>query len=146
MEIDFVTKLFEHCVLVAYPDPLTKGKPYTAGWGSTRKADGSEFQLGEQITQETADALLTDYFMKHIIPHFKEIPYPLTSDQKSALASCWYNIKGGFQAFKKSKCYEAICKKDWATIFREWDWGASQMKGLAIRRAYEKYLFLKDLK
>ena len=145
IEIDFFIKFFENCVLVAYPDPITKGEPYTVGWGSTRKADGSKFKSGEEITQSTADALLTDYIMKNITPYFKEIPYNLTSGQKAALASCWYNIKGGFQAFKKSKCYEAVCKKDYATIFREWDWGVSQMKGLAKRRSCELYYFLRDL-
>ena len=144
--MESLIKFYENCKLIAYPDPITKGKPYTIGWGSTKKPDGSDFVLGEQITQTTADALLTDYMMKHIIPYFKEIPYNLTLDQKRALASLWYNIKGGFQAFKKSKCFDAVCKKDYATIFKEWDWGASQLKGLAIRRAHEKYLFLKDLK
>lgn len=144
--MESLIKFYENCKLIAYPDPITKGKPYTIGWGSTKKPDGSDFVLGEQITQTTADALLNDYMMKHIIPYFKEIPYNLTLDQKRALASLWYNIKGGFQAFKKSKCYEAVCKKDYATIFKEWDWGASQLKGLAIRRAHEKYLFLRDLK
>ena len=62
---------------------------------------------------------------------------PWALDQKRALASLWYNIKGGFQAFKKSKCYEAVCKKDYATIFKEWDWGASQMKGLSCIFIYE---------
>lgn len=144
--MDSLIKFYENCRLIAYPDPITKGKPYTIGWGSTKKPDGSDFVLGEQITQTTADALLTDYMMKHIIPYFKEIPYNLTLDQKRALASLWYNIKGGFQAFKKSKCFDAVCKKDYTTIFKEWDWGASQLKGLAIRRAHEKYLFLRDLK
>ena len=144
--MDCLIKFYEKLRLIAYPDPFTKGKPYTNGYGSTCKIDGTPFELGEQITEATANALLNNYMMKHIIPYFKQIPYELTLDQKRALASLWYNIKGGFQAFKKSKCYEAVCKKDYATIFKEWDWGASQMKGLAIRRAHEKYLFLKDLK
>ena len=145
MEIDFGIKFWEHCVLIAYADPLTGKEPITAGWGNTKKADGSNFKIGEQITQATADALLKDYVSKHIVPYFKEIPYQLTSGQKAALASLWYNIKGGFQAFKKSKCYDAVCKKDYASIFREWDWGVSQMKGLAKRRAWELDYFLRDL-
>lgn len=51
-------KRFEGCHLEAYPDPLTKAKPYTIGWGSTKKKDGTPFALGEVITQEEADELL----------------------------------------------------------------------------------------
>lgn len=143
--MDTIIKQFEGCKLQAYPDPITKGEPYTIGWGSTVNKDGKPFKNGDVISQAMADALLTDYLMKNIVPHFKEIPYQLTLDQKRALASLWYNIKGGFYAFKKSKCFEAVCKKDYATIFKEWDWGVNQLKGLAKRRARELDYFLKDL-
>ncbi len=46
--IDLI-KRFEGCHLKAYPDPLSGGKPYTVGWGSTKKMDGSSFILGETI-------------------------------------------------------------------------------------------------
>ena len=59
-------KKYESCRLVAYPDPITGGEPITIGWGSTRKANGEPFKLGDEITQETADALLRDYLIKNV--------------------------------------------------------------------------------
>jgi len=141
--MDTLIKQYEGCQLLAYPDPITKGEPYTIGWGSTQKADGSPFKLGEQITQSTADALLTDYLLKNIVPIFQKIPYSLSIGQKAAIASLVYNI--GAPAFLKSKCFTAICKKDFAGIFENWDWGHKQLKGLAKRRANELYWFLRDL-
>lgn len=141
--MDSLIKQYEGCKLVAYPDPITGGEPYTIGWGSTKKADGTPFKLGEQITQATADALLTDYLIKNIVPIFKGIPYNLTMGQKAAIASLVYNV--GAPSFLASKCYKAICKKDFAGIFKEWDFGVKQLKGLAKRRSHELYLFLKDI-
>lgn len=52
-------KQFEGCKLKAYKDPGTKdGIPYTVGYGSTTRPDGSSFKLGEVITQAEADNLL----------------------------------------------------------------------------------------
>jgi hypothetical protein len=51
-------KKFEGCYLKAYPDPRTGNLPITIGWGSTKKRDGSNWKLGESITQQEADDLL----------------------------------------------------------------------------------------
>ena len=48
-------KEFEGCHLSAYPDPLSGNLPITIGWGSTRRKDGSPFQLGQSISQQEAD-------------------------------------------------------------------------------------------
>lgn len=136
-------KKYESCRLVAYPDPITGGEPITIGWGSTRKANGEPFKLGDEITQETADALLRDYLIKNVYPIFNKIPYRLTENQKEAISSLVYNI--GAPAFLKSKCFVAICNKDFAGIFEMWDWGHKQLKGLARRRAEELSMFLQDL-
>ena len=141
--MDTLIKQYEGCRLQAYPDPITKGEPYTIGWGSTVNKDGKPFKNGDVISQAMADALLTDYLMKNIVPIFQKIPYNLTVGQKSAVASLVYNI--GAPAFLKSKCFTAICKKDFAGIFENWDWGHKQLKVLAKRRANELYWFLRDL-
>lgn len=141
--MESLIKKYEGCRLTAYPDPLTKCEPYTIGWGSTVDKDGKPFKLGDSISQEMADALLTDYLIKNIVPVFKKIPYNLTTGQKSAIASLCYNV--GVPAFLKSKCFTAVCKKDFAGIFENWDWGHKQLKGLAKRRAEELFYFLRDL-
>lgn len=136
-------KEFESCSLIAYPDPLTGGEPITIGWGSTKKTNGENFKLGDEISQDVADALLRDWLIKNANPIIASIPYRLTENQKQALESLIYNV--GAPAFKKSKLYTAICKKDFYNIFKEWDWGASKLKGLAKRRARELDYFLRDL-
>ena len=141
--MDELIKKYEGCKLVAYPDPITGKEPYTIGWGSTTNTDGKPFKLGDTISQAMADALLTDYLMKNIVPVFQKIPYQLTVGQKSAIASLCYNV--GVPAFLKSKCFTAVCNKDFAGIFENWDWGHKQLKGLAKRRAHELYMFLRDL-
>lgn len=144
--VDELIRKYEGCRLTAYPDPATGGLPITIGWGSTKKADGSNFALGEEISQGMADALLCDYIQKNIVPVFDKIPYKLTEDQKSSVASLCYNI--GVPTFTRSNLFKAICKKDIDGIFKNWDWikaGGKVMKGLARRRSEELFLFLKDI-
>jgi len=142
--IDDLIRKYEGCKLKAYPDPATGGLPITIGWGSTKKADGSNFALGDEITQGMADALLCDYIQKNIVPVFKKIPYNLTEDQKCAIASLCYNV--GVPSFLRSKCYSAMCKKDWAEMIRNWDWGFKQnLKGLFKRRIEELHYFIRGI-
>ena len=144
--MDLLIKQYEGCKLTAYPDPATGGEPYTVGYGSTLKPDGSKFKLGEEITQATADALLTDYLIKNIVPVFKKIPYQLTMNQKRAVASLCYNI--GVPAFLKSKCYKAMCEKNWLEMVNNWDWykaNGKAMNGLIKRRLHEAYLYCSDI-
>ena len=141
MTIDSIIIKYEGCKLQSYKCPAGI---WTIGWGTTYYPDGTPVKRGETISQEIADMLLDSYIKKNIEPVFDKIPYKLTDNQKCAIANLCYNV--GVLSFLRSKCFDAVCKKDYATIFKEWDWGASQLKGLAIRRAHEKYLFLKDLK
>lgn len=134
---------FEGFVPTAYPDPLTGKEPWTYGFGSTTKADGTPVKCGDYIEREPARALLRDWLIKNANPIIASIPYRLTENQRQALESLIYNV--GAPAFKKSKLYTAICKKDHYNIFKEWDFGVKQLKGLAKRRARELDYFLKDL-
>jgi GH24 family phage-related lysozyme (muramidase) len=52
-----IVQEFEGRRLEAYPDPLTKGAPWTIGDGITRM-DGRAVQPGDRITAEKADQLL----------------------------------------------------------------------------------------
>ena len=142
--IDELIRKYEGCRLTAYPDPATGGLPITIGWGSTKKADGTNFALGDEITQGMADALLCDYIQKNIVPVFDKIPYKLTEDQKCAIASLCYNV--GVPSFLRSKLFTAICKKDYAEVCRQWDYGFKQnLKGLFKRRVEELHYFIKDI-
>ena len=142
--IDDLIRKYEGCKLTAYPDPATGGLPITIGFGSTKKADGTNFALGDEITQGMADALLCDYIKKNIVPVFDKIPYKLTEDQKSAIASLCYNV--GVPAFLKSNLFKAICEKRYADVCRNWDFGYRQnLKGLFKRRVEELHYFIKDI-
>lgn len=133
----------EGCFEQAYPDPLTGGDPWTYGIGSTTKADGTPVKQGDYITKEAARALLRDWLIKYANPIIASIPYRVTESQRTALESLIYNV--GPKAFKNSKLYTAICKKDYVNIFKEWDFGVRQLKGLAKRRAWELHYFMRDL-
>lgn len=133
-------KEYEGCKLQAYKCPAGV---WTIGYGITFYPNGCPVKEGDIITEEYAEALLTDYIIKNIYPIFQKIPYVITRSQRDALTSLIYNIGG--PAFLKSKLYKAICKKDFANIFKEWDFGYNQFKGLAKRRAHELHLFLKDI-
>ena len=139
-------KKYESCRLIAYPDPATGGVPWTIGYGSTINANGQPFKQGDEITKETAEALLRDYLIKDVCPVFNKIPYRLTEKQRQAVASLCYNI--GTPAFLKSSLFKAICEKDIKGIFSNWNWISANgkvMKGLAKRRAEELFLFMEGL-
>ncbi|MBQ0113361.1 MAG: lysozyme [Bacteroidales bacterium] len=141
--IDTLIRKWEGCRLVAYK--CSAGK-WTIGWGSTNYADGKSVREGDEISQDLADALLINYIQKNIYPVFDKIPYKLTEDQKGAIASLCYNV--GVPAFLKSKCFKAICEKDYGSIVKNWDWNKANgkvIKGLVKRRIEELYNFTKDI-
>lgn len=135
-------KKYEGCKLKAYPDPATKGKPYTIGWGTTVYPDGSEVKLGDVCTQEEADFYLNWYCLNKI-----KLPKGEFNDnQKEALYSLIYNIGQG--AFDKSNCKKSIEAQEWEKAYNTWDWVKANgvvMKGLVRRRNEEKALFFRDL-
>ena len=91
-------KRFEGCHLTAYPDPKTKGRPYTIGWGSTRKRNGKPFELGEKITQAEADSLFLYQLETEFLPQLQQIPYysEMSEEQVGALLSFAYNLGARF--------------------------------------------------
>lgn len=142
-------KTFEGLRLEAYPDPLTGGLPITIGWGSTRKRDGSPFQLGERITQEEADELLKWQLEREFLPPLRRIPdWPqLNEKQQGAILSFAYNLGANFYG---ASGFETISR-----VLREQDWkaieqalvlyrnpGTNVEEGLLRRRLMEAKVFL----
>lgn len=127
--------------LEAYLD--TKGIP-TIGWGSIWLS-GRRVVMGDKITQEQADSMLDDYYRKEIEPTINKLPSYITTNQKKALVSLIYNWNAN--GFLNSKLYQAILRKDKATIIREWDFGfKDNQNGLYTRRIEELALFVPDYK
>jgi len=91
-------KEFEGCFLKAYPDPLTGAKPITIGWGTTKKLDGSDWRLGETITQTQADEMLITQLEKNYLPPLQKIPCwnDLSENQKGAILGFSYNLGANF--------------------------------------------------
>ena len=139
--MDILVKQYEQLRLQAYKCPAGI---WTIGWGTTKYPNWKDVGEGDTITKEYADALLSDYLIKNVQPVITRMNKPFTLNQKRALTSLIYNV--GEPAFVKSKLYKAIMKDDWVNIFKEWNFGASQEKGLAKRRAHELFLYLADLK
>jgi peptidoglycan hydrolase-like protein with peptidoglycan-binding domain/GH24 family phage-related lysozyme (muramidase) len=142
-------KEFEGSRLKAYPDPLTGGAPYTIGWGSTRRKDGTPFKLGETITQAEADELLLWQLEQDFLPALQEIPgwSALNDLQQGALLSFAYNLGANFYG---TEGFQTISR-----VLREADWpaleaalvlyrnpGSNVEEGLLRRRLTEAQTFL----
>jgi GH24 family phage-related lysozyme (muramidase) len=101
LAINYATKLIkelEGCELKVYPDPLTKSRPYTVGYGSTRTLDGKEWTLGTSITQEMADKLLMHELLNRTLEGCRKIPcwIRLYAEQQAALLSFAYSVGPNF--------------------------------------------------
>ncbi|HEY9763280.1 MAG TPA: peptidoglycan-binding protein [Trichocoleus sp.] len=109
-------KKFEGCHLEAYPDPLTGGKPYTIGWGSTRRRDGSPFKLGDRLSQQEVDDLLIWQIEQEFLPRQERIPnwFSLNDNQQGAVLSFAYNLGA---AFYGSNGFETLSR-----VLREQSW------------------------
>ncbi|NJL87927.1 MAG: glycoside hydrolase family protein [Leptolyngbyaceae cyanobacterium SM1_1_3] len=142
-------KQFEGLHLSAYRDPLSGGKPYTIGWGSTRRQDGRPFDLGERISREEAENLLIYQLDTEFLSSLERIPVwgELNDNQRGALLSFAYNLGA---AFYGSAGFETISR---VLRNREWDKiesalllyrnpGTHVEEGLRRRRLAEAALFL----
>jgi len=112
-------KEFEGCHLQAYPDPLSGGKPYTVGWGSTRDEQGRPWKLGDTITQARANALL-DLEVSHIYQHLaNRIPFwqGMHPKMRAALISFAYNLGTSFYRAEGFKTISLVLsEKRWAEV------------------------------
>lgn len=141
-------KQFEGLHLTAYPDPLSGGRPYTVGWGSTRRKDGSPFYLGQRISRQEADDLLVYQLETEFLPALERIPvWPeLNDNQRGALLSFAYNLGAGFYGASGFETISRVLRN------RQWDKiesalllyrnpGTNVEEGLRRRRQAEADLF-----
>jgi lysozyme len=137
--------------LISYPDPKTKGKPYTVGWGSTRKKDGTSFKLGEKITQQEADELFDYQIQNEFLPMLRKIPYwnEMNENQQGALLSFAYNLGADFYGSPYFNTITKVLKnKEWdkvPTVLELYrDPGTDVEEGLLRRRKVEGKLWRKS--
>ena len=133
-------KTFEGLRLEAYPDPGTKGAPWTIGYGHT----GPDVMPGLRITEDKAVELL----VKDII-HFEDgvfdlVKMPITDNQFSALVCISYNI--GLTNLANSLLLKFLNNgfyQKTADEFLRWNKsGGNILPGLTNRRIEERRLFL----
>lgn len=133
---------FEGCRLEAYLCPA--GVP-TIGWGTTRYEDGSRVKLGERISQERAEELLTHEVMMIVDQMQSVLKVKLSSRQFSALVSFTYNLGIGNLSTSTllKKLNEGKPLGEVAEEFPRWvKAGDVVLRGLVRRREAEKNLFL----
>lgn len=134
--------------LEAYPDPATKGEPWTVGVGHTGMVDGVRVHAGMKISFEKSRELLRMDVNKAEGYVNSLVKVPLTQHQKAALVSLVFNIgPGNFQTSTLLKKLNAGDTNGAADQFLAWDKarvnGVLQvMGGLKKRRALEREMFL----
>jgi GH24 family phage-related lysozyme (muramidase) len=149
--IDLI-KRFEGCHLTAYPDPKTRGRPYTIGWGNTLDLDGREFKLGQTITQEYADKLLESDCVKRMQVLKRTIPYwnEMNEQLQGALLSFAYNLGSGFyNSHGLASISNVLKNKNWSQVptimYLYRNPGSNVEVGLARRRLAEGILWMAGL-
>jgi lysozyme len=148
---------FESCRLKAYRCPA--GVP-TIGWGNTFYASGRPVQMGDTITQATADELF-----RVVLAQFERgvdsVGLFSTPAQFGAMVSLAYNIglgwafgkpkpgpraKMGFNQSAVLRHHRAGEHQEAADAFGSWrNAGGKVSPGLVRRRAAERLLYLNDL-
>lgn len=134
-----MTRRFEGCRLVAYPDPATGAAPWTIGWGATGPGIGPKTVWG----QDQADARLTLDLMQAARSVDRAVTAPLKDAQKAALVDFVYNAGAG--SLIGSTLLRKLNALDYAGAaaeFPKWNQANGQvMGGLVRRRAAERDLF-----
>jgi GH24 family phage-related lysozyme (muramidase) len=146
--IDLI-KQFEGFASAAYPDPLSGGEPYTIGYGSTRKADGSKVRLGETITEAEATQLLLLKLENQFLPPQTRIPTwaGMNDAQRSAILSFAYNLGAAFYGSSDFQTLTRVLRDEqWHDIERAFSLyrnpNSNVELGLLRRRLTEAKLFL----
>ena len=131
-------------------------KPYlcpanvpTIGYGSTYYADGTKVSLDDpEITEERATALLIHELEETFLPAVRKYCPEVADDENksNALVSFTYNLGAGNLA--NSTLRKKVNARDWqgaADEFPKWrKAGGKVLRGLELRRAAERALFLSD--
>jgi lysozyme len=137
-------KTWEGCRLEAYLDPVNVA---TIGYGCIAYPDGRPVRLGDKITQEQADALLTEECEKVAEAISALIRVRVGQNQWDALTSLAYNIgEGAFANSTLLRKLNASDEQGAAEQFLVWNKGTIdgvkvEIPGLTNRRHAEKWLF-----
>lgn len=134
----------EGCVLTAYPDPGTKGKPWTIGYGHTGLMSLPVVTEGMVITQEQADAYLRGDLQVAGAQVAKLVTVPLNDNQFGALVSFYFNVGEG--TFVKSSVLVYVNQKRFNEVVGRLALyrlgGGHVLNGLVKRRHQEGLLWL----
>jgi lysozyme len=141
--LDLIKK-FEQLQLKAYLDP---GNIPTIGYGTTRYPNKQKVKLGDEITEEQAEAYLLDECSKIAEKVEELVTAKLNQNQFDALVSFCYNLGDG--ALAQSTLLKKLNEKDYkgaANEFPRWNKATANgaltvLPGLVTRRAEEKALF-----
>ncbi|MEA5414026.1 C39 family peptidase [Synechococcus sp. BA-132 BA5] len=105
-------------LVYAYPDPLSGGKPFTIGWGTTVYPDGRKVEPLDSISKEDADTFFTTTLQgKFWEPLFDKIPAwaEMNDSMRSALCSFAYNLGVDFYGGDGFKTISAALRE------KRWD-------------------------
>jgi len=130
--------------LKAYPDPgSVNGLPVTIGYGSTRRMDGSPWQLGDVITEAEAVELLARDTQEAQDAVNRLVAVPLRQGQFDSLVSFTMNVGQG--AFADSTLLRLLNEGDYNGAemqFQRWNLNdGTVMAGLTNRRKAEAAMF-----
>ena len=136
-----LVKSFEGCFLNAY---LCPAKVWTIGYGNTKYQNGTAVKQGDKITQEQAEALLSDILAEFSKDVSKLIKVELNDNQFSALVSFAFNL--GVGALSKSTLLKKVNAnpndKTIESEFMKWvSAGGKKLNGLVRRRTAESKLY-----
>jgi len=126
--------------VTSYPDPGTKGHPWTIGWGAT----GPDIQPGTIWTMEQCEDALDHHITYFYVGVCKLSPtFPKASPRRIAAVTSWaYNC--GLGNYRVSTFKKRIDAGDWdgaATECVRWNKAAGRvLPGLTRRRAAEAAL------
>jgi len=119
---------------------------WTIGYGTTIYSNNQKVKQFDKITKEEAEKELYNYCKKYCVDIIKKIEKnrnkKLSTNQISALISLIYNI--GLCNFKKSKCFQYLCKNEDNNAMKNWNWieaNGEILDGLIKRREEEIKLF-----
>lgn len=139
----------EQLRLAAYPDPVSRGKPYTIGFGNTCLANGATVTLGCRLADRAAAVALFSATLDKLQPKLAAmLTVTLEPCQIAALLSLQYNV--GSTALRTStllRLLNAGNRIGAADQFLAWDKGEVDHRlvtihGLETRRQLERAVFL----
>jgi hypothetical protein len=124
----------------AYPDPGTKGAPWTIGWGCT----GPDIVEGTVWSQDQAQTALDNHLLYFATNVLKLSPVLEKTDNKKFAAIISFAYNCGIGNYRVSTLKKRIDKKDWTGAAEEivkWNKAAGRvLPGLTKRRKAEAIL------